>query len=253
MLMSAIEGGRSTPCYPELAGKRILITGLSSSCGVDIVRAFAEHKCRLILQFDEMSEKMQAIAEIAAPHALEIKAFGPVDRTADDVVQFARQAAQAFGGLDAVINLIPLGISHLDQNAGTADIERIVAARLLLPCLLSKVAANRMAISWNEGTIVNIATLAPAAGPARAFAAVTKAALAAMTRSQSEEWADKAIRFNAIAPPAAAQSAGAGSTGEPDIAALALYLASGRNKTLSGHVFEAEPGTPPPTIPRAAA
>jgi 3-oxoacyl-[acyl-carrier protein] reductase len=254
MLMRAIEGAQSAPCYPELAGKRILITGLSSSCGVDIVRAFAEHKTRLILQFDEMSEKMQTIAEIAAPHALEIKAFGPVDRTADEVIQFARQAAQAFGGLDAVINLIPLGLSHLDQTAGTSDVERIVAARLLLPCLLSKVAANRMAISWNEGVIVNIATLSPAAErPARAFAAVTKAALAAMTRSQAEEWADKAIRFNAIAPPVAVAPAGNGSSGEPDIAALALYLASGRNKTLSGHVFEAEPATPLPKIPRAAA
>jgi NAD(P)-dependent dehydrogenase (short-subunit alcohol dehydrogenase family) len=242
MLMSAIEGAQSAPCYPELAGKRILITGLSSSCGVDIARAFAEHKTRLILQFDEMSEKMQTVAEIAAPQALEIKAFGPVDRTADEVIQFARQAAQAFGGLDAVINLIPLGLTHLDATADTADVERIVAARLLLPCLLSKVAANRMAVSWNEGVIINIATLSPTAqGPARAFAAVTKAALAAMTRSQAEEWADKAIRFNAIAPPAVQMPASPSSTGEPDIAALALYLASGRNKTLSGHVFEAEP------------
>jgi NAD(P)-dependent dehydrogenase (short-subunit alcohol dehydrogenase family) len=253
MLMSALEGVRSAACYPELAGKRILITGLSSSCGVDIVRAFAEHKTRLILQFDEMSEKMQAIAEIAAPHVLDIKAFGPVDRAADDVVQFARQAAQTFGGLDAVINLIPLGLTHLDASASTADVERIVAARLLLPCLLAKVAANRMAISWTEGLILNIATLAPPAqGPARAFAAVTKAALAAMTRSQAEEWADKAIRFNAIAPPVVVQQpAGPGTIGEPDIAALALYLASGRDMSLSGHVFEAEPAKEPPAIPRA--
>jgi NAD(P)-dependent dehydrogenase (short-subunit alcohol dehydrogenase family) len=253
MLMSAIEGARSAARYPEFAGKRILITGLSSSCGVDIVRAFAEHKTRLILQFDEMSEKMQAIAEIAVPHALDIKAFGPVDRTADEVVQFARQAAQTFGGLDTVINLIPLELAHLDASASTCDVERIVAARLLLPCLLSKVAANRMAISWNEGLILNIATLAPAAqGPSRAFAAVTKAALAAMTRGQAEEWADKAIRLNAIAPPAAQEAAGPGAIGEPDIAALALYLASGRDKSLSGHVFEAEPAKHPPAIPRAA-
>jgi 3-oxoacyl-[acyl-carrier protein] reductase len=253
MLMSAIEGARSAPCYPELAGKRILITGLSSSCGVDIVRAFAEHKCRLVLQFDEASEEMQAIAEIAAPYALEIKAFGPVERTADDVVSFARQAAQAFGGLDAVVNLIPLGPAQLDPTAGTADIERIVAARLLLPCLLSKVAANRMAITWNEGTIVNIATLPPAAaGPARAFAAVTKAALVAMTKSQAQEWADKAVRFNAIAPPAAQAPASGSPIGEPDIAALALYLASGRNTTLSGQVFEAEAARPFPRIPHAA-
>jgi 3-oxoacyl-[acyl-carrier protein] reductase len=253
MLMSAIEGARSAPRYPELAGKRILITGLSSSCGVDIVRAFAEHKCRLILQFDEMSERMQTIAEIAAPLALEIEAFGPVERTTDDVVQFARAAARAFGGLDAVINLIPLGISHLDHDADTADIERIVAARLLLPCVLSKVAANRMAISWNEGTIVNIATLAPdAPDPARAFASVTKAALAAMTRAQAQEWADKAIRFNAIAPPAAQAGPGPGVTAEPDIAALALYLASGRNRTLTGQVFEAEAAKAAPRIPRVA-
>jgi len=31
-LMSVIEGARSAPAYPELAGKRVLITGLSSSC-----------------------------------------------------------------------------------------------------------------------------------------------------------------------------------------------------------------------------
>ena len=49
MLMSVIEGSRSVPAYPELAGKRVLITGLTSACGVDIVRAFADHKVRLHL------------------------------------------------------------------------------------------------------------------------------------------------------------------------------------------------------------
>src|SRR5207247_3278341 len=116
-----------------------------------------------------------------APLALDIKAFGPVDRAADDVIQFARQAAQAFGGLDAVINLVPLALAHLEPSASTSDVERIVAARLLLPCLLSKIAANRMAISWTEGLILNVATLTPPAqGTTRAFACVTKAALAAM-------------------------------------------------------------------------
>src|SRR6185295_5964021 len=104
MLMSVIEGARSAPAYPELAGKRVLITGLSSSCGVDIARAFADHKARLILQFDEM-------------------------------------------------------------------IERRIAARLLLPCLIAKIAANRMALSYIEGLILNVAILTPPRrGPAQAFA-----------------------------------------------------------------------------------
>src|SRR5262245_5546684 len=69
MLMSVVEGARWAPAYPELAGKRVLVTGLSSSCGVDVARAFADHKVRLILQFADPSDEAHAIAEIAAPHA----------------------------------------------------------------------------------------------------------------------------------------------------------------------------------------
>ena len=243
MLMSAIDGARLSASYPELAGKRVLITGLTSSCGVDVVRAFAEHKTRLILQFDEMSEQTQAIAEIAAPAALEIKAFGPIDRTQEQVVQFARSAAQAFGGLDVVINLVPLAPVQLEPSAGTSEIERIIAARLLLPFLLSKIAANRMSLVLTDGLILNVATLsAPATGAAQAFAAVTKASLTNLTRAQAEEWAAKAIRFNAIAPQTVGTAAAEPClAGEPDVAAIALYLASGRGKSLSGHVFEAQP------------
>jgi len=242
MLMSAIEDARFAPSHPELAGKRVLITGVTSSCGVDIVRAFAEHKARLVLQFAEMSESTQVIAEIAAPHALDIKAFGPVACEAEAVAQLARGVMQAFGGLDAVINLVPLAPADLGTPASLDDIERRVAQRLLLPCLIAKIAANRMALSYIEGLILNVAMLTPPIkGPAQAFATVAKAALTAMTRAQAEEWAGKAIRFNAIAPQTAQVPAEPSLAGEPEVAELALYLASGRGKALSGHVFEAEP------------
>jgi len=241
MLMSVMDGARGGARFPELAGKRVLITGLTSRCGVDIVRAFADHKTRLVLQFDETSAETQAITEIAAPAALDIRAFGPVDRSQDDVVQFARAAVQAFGGLDAVINLVPLSLPHLDASATAADIERIVGARLLLPHLIAKIAANRMGLVWTEGLILNVATLPRLAeGPLRAFACVIKAALTALTRAQAEEWAPQGIRCNAIAPQTALVPGEPCLDGEPDIAALALYLASGRGKGLSGHVFEAE-------------
>ena len=101
MLMTAIDDVRAMPAYPELAGKRVLITGLTSTCGVDIVRAFAEHKGRLVLQLAEQSEATETIAEIAAPSALEIKAFGPIGAEADAVTRFAQGPAQVLGGLDS--------------------------------------------------------------------------------------------------------------------------------------------------------
>ena len=242
MLMSVIEGSRTVPAYPELAGKRVLITGLTSACGVDIVRAFADHKVRLILQLDEMSEATEAIAEIAAPAALDIKAFGPVETEAEAVAQFTRSVMMAFGGLDVVVNLVPLTVPRLPPFATTADIERLVVERLILPCLLSKIAANRMALVLTEGLVLNVAVLAPPVeGPTQAFASVVKAAMTAMTRAQAQEWAGKAIRFNAIAPQTLQIPPTPSLAGEPEVAALALHLASGRGKALSGLVFEAEP------------
>src|SRR5882757_8497101 len=130
MLMSVIEATQSVLSYPELAGKRVLVTGLTSSMGVDVARAFADHKTRLILQFDETSEPMQTVAELAAPTALELKVYGAIGSAPDDVVAFARAAAQAFGGLDAVVNLVALTPATVDAASAMEDIERLVAARL---------------------------------------------------------------------------------------------------------------------------
>jgi NAD(P)-dependent dehydrogenase (short-subunit alcohol dehydrogenase family) len=241
MLMSLVEAAQHGAAYPELAGKRVMITGLSASCGVDIVRAFAEHRTRLVLQFDETNEHTDAIAEIASPYALDIKAFGPVERDREAVAGLARGAMRAFGGLDLVVNLVPLAPAIVGKAASVDDIERRVADRLLVPCLLGRIAANRMALSHIEGLFLNIAMLTPPIkGPVQAFACVAKAALAAVTRGQAQEWEDKAIRFNAIAPQVLQARGEPGLAGEPEIATLALYLASGRGRQLSGHVFEAE-------------
>jgi len=241
MLMSIVESALSAPAYPDLAGKRVLITGLTSRCGVDIARAFAEHKGRLILQFAETSKAMQTVAEIIAPDALEAKVYGPVAREQNEAVAFAQTAAKVYGGLDVVINLVPLEPADLDITASMEDVERLVARQLTLPFLTSKIAANRMSMMLTEGLVLNVATLAGAPKRARqAFATVAKAGLSAMTRGQAEEWAGRAIRFNAIAPQTVMAEVGPRLRGEADVASLALYLASGQGRALSGCIFEAD-------------
>jgi 3-oxoacyl-[acyl-carrier protein] reductase len=99
-----------------------------------------------------------------------------------------------------------------------------------------------MRLTLTEGLVLNLATLPPGASSSeRAFAQVAKAALAAMTRREAETWGGHGIRFNAVAPQVQAGDGSSGLGGEMDVAALALYLASGRGQSLSGHTFEAEP------------
>jgi 3-oxoacyl-[acyl-carrier protein] reductase len=239
MLMSVIEGALSVPAYPELAGKRVLITGVTRHAGIDIARAFAERRARIVLQFAEASAPMQAAAEIVAPDALDTRVFGPVG-TGDAAARFAKSAVQAFGGLDAVVNLVPLEASHLDPAATVEDIDRLIAARLELPLVISRIAANRMSVTWTQGLVLNIATLTGRPGGARqAFAMLAKSALADMTRAHAEQWAARGIRFNAVAPETALAGPAPRLTGEADVASLALYLASDKARTLSGCVFEA--------------
>jgi 3-oxoacyl-[acyl-carrier protein] reductase len=237
--MRPIEGIRSPAHDSEMVGKRVLVTRITRTCGVDLARAFAEQKARLVLQFDDTAEEMQAVAELVSTSALDVKLFAGTVAGTNAVVRFARAAVTAFGGLDAVVNLVPLA-GDVPPDATVSDLERIVSSRLLLTCLVSNIAANRMRLLHTKGLILNIATITRyATARDRAFAGIIKTALSAMTRSQAVEWAGEGIRFNAIAAPVVGGGLNR-MVAETDIAALALRLVSDCGSTLSGHVLEAE-------------
>jgi NAD(P)-dependent dehydrogenase (short-subunit alcohol dehydrogenase family) len=240
MLMTVIGRDPSASSYGELAGVRVLINGLSPSCGVDVARAFADHRGRLIVHTAPATPESDVLAALLAQTASEIKLYTDACANSDDARRFAQTAAQAFGGLDAVVNLIPITAADLDKRASLADVEDLVAAKLAVPLLIARVAANRMRLMLTEGLVLNVMTMpAPRTAAEAALAGVARTALATITRGEAESWAPHGIRVNAIGPRATTPEAGACLATEPDIAALALYLASKRGRTLTGHIFDA--------------
>lgn len=241
MLMTAIGRDLSASFYGELAGVRTLITGLSPECGVDVARAFADHKARLVLHVGECSPETDALLPLLNETAWDIKLFTDACQSSDEAVRFAQNAVQAFGGLDVVINMIPVTADDLRDRVSIADVEDMVSEKLTMPLLTTRVVANRMRLTLTEGLVLNVMTM-PAthtAGEA-ALAGVARATLAAFTRREAENWAENGIRINAIGPRAATSEGGAYLTSEPDIASLALYLASKRGKSLTGYVFDSD-------------
>lgn len=243
MLMSTLDGVDAFPTYPELAGKRVLITGLSRTHGVDIARAFAEHRTRLVLHASEDCAETHAVAEIAAQSALEMRLFSGPLIDADAAVRFARTAIKSFAGLDVVINIVDGSRLATSAIATEADVERAVSAALTPAYVISRIAANRMRTTWTEGLILNVVPepTSPSRS-AQALAAVARATIASMTRGEAERWAEQGIRINGVAPATLSAGLGAQLTCEPDIASLALQLASRRGRNLSGLVFEAATG-----------
>ena len=244
MFMSVIDNNLTSARYGELAGARVMITGLSPAHGVDIARAFADHKARLVLQTALATDpETTAVLALLAETAHEIKVFDEPLMSAGDAQKLAQSGTQTFGSIDAVINLIPVETSEMAGLASLDDIEGFVAAKLQAALAITRVAANRMRLMMTEGLILNVVVMPDTMSPgAQLISGILRSALAAMTRTEAETWAGNGIRINAIGPRAAmpGDKKAMALASEPEMAAVALYLASKRARGLSGHVFDAE-------------
>jgi len=243
MFMSVVTHSPGVPVYAELAGVRVLISGLTPDIGVDLARAFADHKCRIVLQSPEESPTMAAVATLIAETASETQLYTQPLDDAHDAVRFAQGPAQCLGNLDIAINLIHVTRGDLAGRRTLDDIEALVSQKLLAPTLMTRVIANRMRLTLTEGLILNIAlTDAPTSDADAALCGILRSTLATVTRREAQEWAGKGIRINAVGPRGMMDQAEGGAclSSGPDVAALALYLAGRKGRQLSGHVFDAE-------------
>ena len=240
MLMTVMGRDSSASYYGELAGVRVLITGLSPSCGVDVARKFADHRGRLVVHATAPSPELDAVTTMLAETASEVKLFTDACRDSKSSISFAKAAAQAFGGLDVVVNLIPISSEEMLGRASIEAIEDLVSEKLMLPVHVTRIVANRMQLTLNEGLVLNVVTMpTPRTAGEAAVAGIVRSALAAVTRGEAQRWAPQGIRVNAVGPSATVGDTGASLTSEPDIAALALYLASRPGRTLTGQMFDA--------------
>jgi 3-oxoacyl-[acyl-carrier protein] reductase len=244
MLMSVVSLADVASTYPEIAGARVLVTGLTPAAGVDLARAFADHKARLVLQTAAETPELTELAALLAQTASDIRLFTEPLDTPEAAHQFARSAAAAYGGLDAAINIVTVARRDLDGITSRDEIEAFVSKKLRTALELTRVAANRMRLTLGTGLVLNV-VVAPSnlSASEAALVGLLRTALAAMTRAEAEAWANQAIRINAIGPRAALPGEPPSSaclTSEPDMAALALHLASKKGRQLTGHVFDAE-------------
>lgn len=244
MYMSGIGAGPESELLNELAGARVLVTGLSATSGVDVARTFADLKCRLVLHTADLSPEITELVALLSQSTSELRLYTHDIAQSDAAVEFARAAAQAYGGLEAVINLAVISQAEMDAVASDADLENLVNGKLAPIGHLTRVTANRMRLVQSEGLILNVLVMPhPHTAREAAVASLARATLAAMTAEEARVWAHAGIRINAIGPRVIADGKGpqgACVTSEPDLAALALYLTSRRARTLSGHVFDAE-------------
>lgn len=177
--------------------RRALVTGGGIRVGRAIALGLAEAGYRVAIHYHRDREGAERTAEAAARGGREAVALA-ADLTRPEAAEaLVRQAADALGGLDLLVNSAAIFPRARPEEVTVDHWDRVFRLNARAVFLCSREAAGRMRAG---GSIVNIADVAAFEGwPAHAPYAATKAAVVSLTRSLALAWAPD-LRVNAVAP-----------------------------------------------------
>ncbi|HAX45038.1 MAG TPA: SDR family NAD(P)-dependent oxidoreductase [Bryobacteraceae bacterium] len=240
----------------ELSGKRALITGGASGIGEATARLFAGAGAEVVIADLDDHRASAVAASLPGARALH------VDLTSEASVQ---AAFALLDRLDVLVNNAGIGLVGSIEETAAEDFDRLMAVNVRGVYLATRAAVPLLRAAG--GNIVNIGSVAGLVAVKRRFAyCATKGAVVAMTRQLAIEYAGE-IRVNCICPGTvdtpfveaylekyhkhekeevrrqldARQPVGR--LGRPEeIAALALYLASGQAGFVTGSIMTIDGG-----------
>jgi pteridine reductase len=187
------------PSDKRLAGKTALITGAARRVGAEIARTLHAAGANTVLHYRSSSEDAAELARelnhvrpgsaaVVSGDLLEI----------DKLPTLAAAAAQAFGGLDILVNnassFYPTPVGDITE----LDWDDLIGTNLKAPLFLSQAVAP--ALHANHGLVLNLADI-HGMRPLRRHPvySVAKAGLIMLTKSLARELGPH-VRVNAIAP-----------------------------------------------------
>jgi 3-oxoacyl-[acyl-carrier protein] reductase len=186
---------------PDLAGKRVLITGASTGIGAALARAFAAQGVRVGVHYNSSADAAETLAkEIKDAAGTAVLIRGDVSDT-KATTRIVEEAASALGGLDGLINNAGLMLGRVpvvEMSDEHYDAVMDLNAR-------SVFAASRAAIPHlkkTHGFIINTTSIAArnGGGGGSLLYAAAKGFVSTLTHGLAKELIESGIRVNAVAP-----------------------------------------------------
>ncbi|MFN3258300.1 MAG: SDR family NAD(P)-dependent oxidoreductase [Ilumatobacter sp.] len=179
----------------DFTGRRAVVTGASRGIGEAIARRLDAGGARVAL-VARSADRLHTIAAGLANDPLVIVA----DLADPDAPQrIADEVLAAFEGIDIVVNNAAVERNQPAHRASGDAIDETLFVNLRQPFLLCAAFAKPLFAS--RGAIVNISsTAATGAGGTQGAYAASKGGLNTLTKNLANEWADKGVRVNGVAP-----------------------------------------------------
>ncbi len=178
-----------------MTNRVVVVTGGTGGLGREIVKAFCESACRIVINYFESEESAREIAEIMGDTVIAIKA--DVSRF-DDVSKMGEVAYKKWGRMDALINNAGITKDALLIKQSEKDWDRIIDVNLKGAFNAIKAFAPLMK---EGGHIINISSYSGLKGKeGQAAYSASKAALLGLTKTAAIELAEHKIKVNAVLP-----------------------------------------------------
>jgi len=239
--------------YPDLARKRVVVTGAAQGIGRAIVRAFVEADANVIAVVRRVPE--EPVTDRSGQVlwlTCDIRQPAPLTRYIADL--------EATGGqINVLVN--NAGVLHKSPliDATPAEVSETFDTNVAATLVLSQIVARHMS-ERGGGSIIHAASYAAILpSVAHGVYAASKAALLSLTRSMAAEWAPWGIRVNAFSPgviptnmtrpaleasgPSMLDAISLRRLGEPsEVASAVLFLASDVSSYVTGVNLEVTGG-----------
>ena len=181
----------------DLTGRVALVTGGNTGLGQGIALALAEAGADIatagIVPASETGEKVRALGRRFLNIEANLMTIEPVER-------IVAETLGGLGGLDILINNAGLIRREDAVSFSEKDWDDVMNVNIKGAFFMAQ-AAGRHMIEKGRGKIINIASMLSFQGGIRVPSyTASKSGIAGITRLLANEWADKGININAIAP-----------------------------------------------------
>jgi len=182
----------------ELSGKIALVTGGAVRVGRAITLALAGEGMRVVVHYNSSSADADRLVDEIRAGGGDAMSIGADLSRGGEVERLAREAVEAFGGIDVLVNNASVFPPQRLEETDEALWDHTLAVNLKAPFLLIRHLAP--ALRRRRGCVVNLCDLA-GLQPWAAYAAhcVSKAGLVHLTRVAARSLAPE-VRVNGIAP-----------------------------------------------------
>ena len=240
----------------RLEGRTALITGGSRGIGAAVALRLAEEGADVALTYRDAADRAADVVDQVKALGRRAHAVQADSADADALVAAVDEAAATFGRLDILVNNAAVFLTGALEDLGLPEIDRTLAVNVRAAFVASQAAVRHMSgpggpegqdgrgafASTGGGRIIsigsNVAERAPF--PGLALYAMSKAALAGMTRGLARELGPRGITVNLVSPgPTDTDSNpadGPGASAVSAVTALGRYAAPPEIATAVAHL-----------------